>query len=101
MLPHCRHEVRQIAEHVFQCIHCGTVFPGIHKNDPNLGRILDSLIRNHSFSDMYVGSHGGHSINSVDLGSIPEDLNVIKSTMKELEKTLFIFSEILKDALQT
>ena len=96
-LPHCRHDVRQSAEHVFECLRCGTMFPGVNRNNPNLGRIIDSLNRGNDFPPAYLDSHTGHSVNSIN----PEDIDEIKYKLNELDKTLLIFSEILKDALQS
>ena len=102
-LRRCPHDVRQSAEHIFECLRCGTMFVSVNRNNPNLGRIIDSLNRTHSFPDTYLDPHTGHTVNSmnVDLGPIPEDIHIIKDKMDDMEKTLLIFSEILKDALQS
>ena len=105
VLPHCRHDVRQTAEHMFECLRCGTIFLGIDRRDPNLGRTIDSINRGHGLADTYLGSSDGKTIDRefihVDLGSMPEDVTLLKAKMDELERTLSLFADILKHALQT
>ena len=104
-LPHCKHDVRQIAADMFECIRCGTIFLGIDRRNPNLGRMIDSMNRGHGLADTYLGPSGGKTIDRefihVDLGSMPEDVTLLKAKMDELEKTLSLFADILKHAVQS
>ena len=104
-LPHCRHDVRQIAAHMFECTRCGTMFLGVDRRDPNLGRAMDRINGGHSFANVYLDPRSGKTIDRefihVDLGSMPEDIILLKAKMDELEKTLSLFADILKHAVQS
>jgi len=104
-LPLCKHDVRQIAAHMFECLRCGTIFLGMDRRDPKLGYMIDRIYRGHSFADICLDPHGGKTIDRefihVDLGSMPEDVTLLKAKMDELEETLSLFADILKHAVQT
>ena len=100
--PHlCRHETRQIRETAFECYHCGMIFFGVERSHPDINRIMEDCC------NRKMGEVGRHlssmniPVTHVDLGSMPQDVTTIKSSIEELDKTLLIFSEILKDALQS
>ena len=97
----CRHELRQIQENAFECHYCRIIFFGVERSHPNISRIMDSCQRNHIDE---VGRHLSSMdipVTHVDLGSMPQDVTIMKSKIEDLDKTLLIFSEILKDALQS
>ena len=104
-LPDCRHDVKQMANHGFECFNCGTVFLGIDRRDPNLGRIMDNMHKGYSLADIYLDPRSGKTIDRefihVDLGSMPEDVTLLKAKMDELERTLSLFADILKHAVQS
>ena len=104
-LPHCKHDVRQIAKHGFECLHCGTIFLGMDRRDPKLGYMIDRINGGHSFADIYLDPHSRKTIDRefihVDLGSMPEDVTLLKAKMDELERTLSLFADILKHAVQS
>ncbi len=105
LLPLCRHDVRQTAEHAFECLKCGTMFLGVDRRDPNLGHMIDRINRGYGLADIYLDPHSGKTIDRefihVDLGSMPEDVTLLKAKMDELEKTLSLFADILKHAVQS
>ncbi len=97
----CLHEIRQLQEHAFECHHCGMVFFGVERSHPDIHRIMDSCQRKKMNE---VGRHLSSMnipVTHVDLGSMPQDVTIMKSKIDDLDKTLLIFSEILKDALQS
>ena len=97
----CCHETRQIRNNAFECRYCGMVFVGVNRRSPDFDRIMDAVQRRETNE---VGRHLSSMnipVTHVDLGSMPQDVISIKSQMEQMEKALSLFSEVLKDALQT
>lgn len=102
-LPRCRHDARQIANHVFECTRCGTMFVGIDQRDPNLSHILSALNGRDPISN--PSSYNNDRIQCtnavhIDLGTIPQDILDTKNQLKEMEKALSLFAEVLKNVVQ-
>lgn len=98
----CHHQVHQVHMDMFECMDCGMIFYGADKADHVTRHIMEGIVRNRGRIDpngyiraMEQELHHPNTIN-VDLGSIPQEISAIRVKMDELEKTLSIFSEILK-----
>ena len=104
-LPDCRHDVRQTAKHLFECLHCGTIFLGMDRRDPKLGYMIDRINGGHSFANAYLNPTPAYTSQNpnipLDFQAVPEDIAAIKAKMDDLEQALSLFAGILKDAIQT
>lgn len=100
----------QIDYDAFECRDCGMIFFGIEKSHPQFSKAIHYM-RNRRTPGAIDPSTYIHAQTApyaspnqhipLDFQAIPEDLTDIKARMKELEKTLSVFVEILKSALQT
>lgn len=88
-------------------------FFGIDRSNPRFQDAQDSITSNGGLinPDIYIGSIDPHSGRpsshfqpthvQVNLGTIPQDIIDTKNQLKEMEKALSMFAEILKNALQS
>ena len=101
----CQHQaIRQIAYDEFECGDCRMLFLGMDGRHPNARVIIDAIrtIGGSPPSGMPQAPYTSPTPNiPLDFQAVPEDLAVIKTKMDDLEKTLSVFVEILKNALQS
>lgn len=112
----CLHtDIGQIYYNAFECNRCRMVFFGIEKSDPRCSKAMHSMHtygRGYANPDIFIdpiSSIGSISqrhtsqvpVVHVDLGSMPQDVISMKTRMDELEKSLSLFVDILKNAIRT
>mgnify|MGYP000639300785 CR=1 FL=1 len=105
----CDHDMRsihQISYDAFECRICGMIFFGIDRDDPRQKPAIEHMRQGRTIDpDIYLGDprhmHSGQTYAYVDLGTIPQDIIDTKDQLKEMEKALSVFVEVLKSAIQS
>jgi len=122
-MPGCAHETRQVGSDLFECIHCGMIFPGIDRNIPGARNMIDILLRggdlrdylhrssNYSPTPPWPPGHPGDgyptTVKHVDLGPVPNQIEELKifvikqeEALQGLRSELSRFADILKIAVE-
>ncbi len=109
----CHHPgVHQVAYNAFECHDCRMVFFGVDRRDHRFQALIDSMHISGSqkIDPNILLSPSPYPTQTqtreipvvhVDLGSVPEDVTLLKAKMDELERTLSLFADILKHAVQS
>ena len=101
----CQHNVHQVHTHAFECIRCRAIFLGFAKDNP----IVNDYISNNYVNKINV-SQWGNSTRNIEplhqevvhdnlepLLEVLEQMYMLKGKITEIEKTLPILVDILKE----